>query len=242
MPVSTELKLLQDRVDAWQFRTDLPDLSLTSFEEVLSEDELNRANRFRFDRLRRGYILSRGTLRFLCSRYLDVDPRSLAFTYGPNGKPELDPACSLRFNLSHSGDITVFAFARDLDIGVDVEKIRTLDDIEAIVERFFCPEEAQEVLACSDADRPLVFHTCWTRKEAFIKATGDGLSTALDSFRVNLKPGAPSCLTHVNWDQEEGRRWTLQDLDLTLPYVGALCYHAPPRPLHLRSYQPVTAA
>lgn len=228
------------RIDIWTLRTDIPDVPLWPLESLLAHDELERANRFRFDHLRRNYVLSRGTLRLLCSRYLKLDAASFIMRYGTKGKPDLGPECKLRFNLSHSGGITVYAFAWELEMGIDVEKLRDLKDIEAIVQRFFCPEEAEQVLALPDSERPLAFHTCWTRKEAFIKATGDGLSTALDSFRVNLSRSERACLEHVNFSTEEASRWTLQDLNLTLPYVGALCYRGPGRPVSLAPLDPLT--
>ncbi len=231
IPAGT-LTMPEDRVDVWILETEHPNLPLHRLESLLSKEEIDRANRFRFDHLRRKYVLSRGSLRVLCSHYLQVNPASLAIDYGTNGKPNLEPGCKLQFNVSHSGDLIVLAFASDLEIGVDVERIRNLSDIELIVQRFFCPEEATEVLAPPEAERSLRFHRCWTRKEAFIKATGNGLSTALDSFRVNLKNCGPQCMLHVNFDEQEGRRWTMQDLHLSLPYVGALCYRAPARPVN----------
>jgi 4'-phosphopantetheinyl transferase len=229
-PVSHFMPPLE-RVDVWSLRTDDPDLPLSYLEGLLAPDELARANRFRFEHLRRNYILSRGSLRVLCSRYLKTHPASIPIRYGTNGKPELGPDCKLRFNLSHSGALTVFAFAYELELGVDVEQIREIKDIEAVVRRFFCPEEAAEVLGAPDTARAHVFHTCWTRKEAFIKATGNGLSTPLDSFRVTVKDNEPTRLAHINFNEDEGGRWSLLSLHLPPRYVGALCYRGPALPL-----------
>ena len=219
------------RVDIWSLRTDDPDLPLSRLESLLAQDELDRANRFCFDHLRRNYILARGFLRLLCADYMQTDPASLFLRYGANGKPELGSECKLRFNLSHSGALTIFAFAYELELGVDVERIRDIKDIEAVARRFFCPEEASEVLGTAEAERARIFHTCWTRKEAYIKATGDGLSTALNSFRVTVRNDEPARLAHIDFSEDEGSRWTMRNLALPLPYVGALCHRGPALPL-----------
>jgi 4'-phosphopantetheinyl transferase len=230
---SARLALPADRIDVWPLRTDKAGFSLTQLGAVLSEDEWLRAHRFRTDRLRSGYIVSRGVLRMLCARYLGADPAALRFRYGTNGKPALAPDCALHFNVSHSGSMILFAFASDLEIGIDVEEIRNIREIEAIAQRFFCAEEATEVLAAAAAERPLLFHTCWTRKEAFIKATGDGLSTPLASFRVGLQRGVGARLLHIDFDESRAKGWTLHGLHLPGPYVGALCYNASPRTVQL---------
>jgi 4'-phosphopantetheinyl transferase len=227
----TDFTLPLERVDLWYLRMDDPDLPVPQLEGLLAPGERERADQFRFEHLRRNYILSRGSLRVLCSRYLKTHPASIPIRYGPNGKPELEPGCELRFNLSHSGALTIFAFACSLELGVDVERVRAIQDIEAVTRRFFCPEEAADVLGTPEAERAHVFHTCWTRKEAFIKATGDGLSTPLDSFRVTVKDHEAACLKHINFNEDEGRRWTLRALDLPGPYVGALCHRGPAIPL-----------
>ena len=222
------------RVDVWTLRTDRsPDISLCAVERLLSGDELGRANRFRFDHLRRDYVLSRGCLRLLCGRYLQADPHLLTFSHTGNGKPELECDCKLRFNLSHSGGLTVFAFAWGLELGVDVEEVREVKDLEDISRRFFCSEEADDVLAAPAWDRTRAFYNCWTRKESFIKATGEGLSTPLHSFRVASRSDEPVRMIHVNFDADEGSRWTLQSLDLHDRYVGALCYRAAALPLRM---------
>jgi 4'-phosphopantetheinyl transferase len=230
---SARLSLPADRIDIWPMRTDKAGFSLTKLTSVLSDDERLRLHRFRTDRLRHGFIVSRGVLRMLCARYLGTDPAALRFRYGTNGKPSLDDDCSLHFNVSHAGAMILFAFARDLEIGVDVEEVRTIREMDAIAHRFFCAGEAAEVLASVEQERPLLFHTCWTRKEAFIKATGDGLSTPLDSFRVSLIGGTQARLLHINFDESRAKRWTLHGLDLPQPYVGALCYHSAPRTVQL---------
>jgi 4'-phosphopantetheinyl transferase len=233
-----ELSLPEGVVDVWQFQPENHNIQLHPLERVLSEDERHRADRFRLPHLRRNYILSRGSLRLLCSRYLDTDPAALTFRYQTKGKPDLGEGCKLHFNVSHSGGLIVFAFTWDLELGIDLEKVRHIRDIDAIAHRFFCPEEAALVLGAPEDQRALLFHTCWTRKEAFIKATGDGLSTALNSFQVHLDPTAPASMVHVNFDYEEGGRWTMQSLELAAPYVGALCYRSPRRSIRLLTYPP----
>lgn len=227
------LELPEDRIDVWSLRTDKAGFSHPLLRSVMSEDELTRADRFRTDRLRSGSIVSRGVLRMLCARYLGADPAALQFRYGANGKPSLASGCTLHFNVSHAGAMILFAFASNIEIGVDVEEVRTLREIDAICRRFFCAEEAAEVLGNAEDERSLVFHTCWTRKEAFIKATGDGLSTPLDSFRVSLGRENQARLLHIGFDESRAQSWTLHGLDLPEPYVGAVCYNAAPRAVQL---------
>lgn len=233
---TARLALAGDRIDVWTFRTDKAGFSLPGLQSVLSVDELERADRFRTDRLRRGFILSRGLLRILCSRYLACDPAALVFEYGAKGKPALGPDCGLGFNVSHSGALLVLAFAWNLELGIDVEEVRPLSEIEAVAHRFFCAEETSEVLSHRGATRTLLFHTCWTRKEAFIKATGDGLSMSLDHFRVTLRADVQAHIVHVNFDEREAAQWTLQALELPGPYVGALCYRGVPRSVQMAAF------
>ena len=157
----------------------------------LSPEETARAERFYFPRHRRAFVLGRAALRALVAGYLGMDAAEVGFIYGPQGKPALATVktCSLRFNASNSGDLAAYAFTTGCDIGVDVEQHRALADLENIAHRFFSPEETAELLELSAAEKTAAFFRCWTRKEAYIKALGGGLSIPLDSFRVTLRPG-----------------------------------------------------
>jgi 4'-phosphopantetheinyl transferase len=160
-------------------------------------------------------------LRGLLARYLGVGPEELEFQYGEFEKPAL--RSGPWFNLSHSGPVALYAFSSAGEIGIDVE----LDDAdfarERIAERFFSPAEVRLLRSLPAEDQPRAFLTCWTRKEAFIKARGDGLSLALDSFDVTLAPDAPAALLRTAWCSEEPGQWQLEDLsDHRAGYIAAV--------------------
>lgn len=193
----------------------------SQLERILSSDEKERANRFRFDHLQKSFVVARGALRVLLGRYLGVSPASVQFIYGAAGKPGLTEPVSLQFNASHSGGLAVFAFTAGCEIGVDVEQIRPMPDMQNIADRFFCAEEAAELMTLSGNQRTHAFFLCWTRKEAYIKATGEGLSAPLDEFRVTLQPGHSARFIHLP-QGETG--WKLHDLQLASNYTAALAY------------------
>jgi 4'-phosphopantetheinyl transferase len=191
---------------------------------MLSVDERNRAERFRFENLRRAFAISRGGLRFLLASYLGRDPREIAFNYGPRGKPELQHSSRLRFNLSHSGLVTLYAFTLDCEIGLDVEQVRDLPDHDAIAIRFFSAGEVTELRSLNPAERLAGFFRCWTRKEAYIKAVGDGLAIPLDQFQVTLLPGDPASILKTAGTSGSLKVWTLHHLEPVPGYIGALAY------------------
>ena len=192
---------------------------------LLSPDEAARAERFKFEKHRGAFALGRASLRVLLGRYLRVAPATIQFVYGAKGKPSLaDAACRLRFNVSNSGELAVMAFTECCELGVDVEHIRPVTDIERIAERFFCAAEAAELMALPDAQRQQGFFNCWTRKEAYIKAVGDGFAVGLDSFRVTLQPGVAAELVELEGSRDAARAWTMHDFIPAPEYIGALAY------------------
>jgi 4'-phosphopantetheinyl transferase len=189
---------------------------------VLSDDEFARASRFHFDRDRRRFVAGRALLRSILGRYLDVAPGEVAFAYGPNGKPRLAGG-GLSFNVSHSHGAALFAFTSERRIGVDIERHPAPDDGDAVARHFFAPAEVATLNSLSGDRRSTAFLRCWTRKEAYIKARGDGLSLALDSFEVSLAPGAEPALLSTRHDPPDAARWSLADLSSHCPgYVAAL--------------------
>jgi 4'-phosphopantetheinyl transferase len=195
----------------------------TAFRSTLSADERDRADRFYFERDRRRYTCARAILRRLLARYLDVDPRAIAFQYGPHGKPALSGpfAGALTFNVSHSGEVAMLAIARGIELGVDVEQVRDMPDAEEIATRFFSPREVARLLSLPESARNAAFFSCWTRKEAYLKALGSGLARPLDEFDVTFAPGEPPRLT-VPDDNDEGKRWTIHELTPADGYAAAL--------------------
>jgi 4'-phosphopantetheinyl transferase len=164
-------------------------------------------------------------MRRILSRYLSAQPRELEFVYGPKGKPELsavqNPDC-VRFNLSHSGNLALLAVAKRQELGVDVEFVKTDFGGMEIAERFFSANEVRTLFALDAAERNAAFFACWTRKEAFIKAIGEGLSVPLDSFDVVFAPGAKPALTRVDGNPGETSRWSMYDIPARLEYKAAL--------------------
>jgi 4'-phosphopantetheinyl transferase len=224
---SFELSALQ--VHLWPVRTQASEAVIARFAQILAPDECGRAGRFRFEHLRNSFTLARGALRILLGRYLNMSAPGIQLSYGPNGKPAVAAPARVEFNTSHSGDVAVFAFAGGSEIGIDLEEIRPLPEMRSLAERFFCPAETDDLMSLPVDQRELAFFLCWTRKEAYLKATGKGLSTPLDAFRVNLRPGEPASLIHIDRNTSAAQAWTLHNLNVAPGYAAALAYRGLPR-------------
>jgi 4'-phosphopantetheinyl transferase len=223
--ISTHLPLPWDEIHVWQRKLRDNPHDIQTLAEALAPEELARAERFRFPSNRNEFIVSRGTLRWLLGRYMSCPPKELCFTYSQYGRPELSdsrPGEGVDFNISHSGDVVVLAFARARRIGIDIEKIRTDFSTAEIAERFFSPAEREVLRELPVEQRHTAFFTCWTRKEAFIKALGEGLSHPLDQFDVSLTPGQSAALLATRPDSRDASRWSLCNINVPAGYVGAL--------------------
>src|SRR3982075_1773916 len=213
-------------VHVWSLRTtEVSNAVVSKFEMFLTPDERKRAARFRFVNLRHSFVVTRGALRVLLGRYLHVPPAKIQIAYGSKGKPRLAEPELATFNVSHSGGLAVFGFAASCEIGIDVEEILPLADMLDLARRFFCRAETAELISLPANQRERAFFRCWTRKEAYIKAVGEGLSVPLDSFQVTLRPGEPAKIIHLAGDANAAKTWRLCDLELPPGYVGALAYH-----------------
>jgi len=201
------------------------DIDAESLAGLLSADERERAGRFAFERDRRRYIVARARLRQLLGERLGAAPESLRFVYKPHGKPAL-ARCpgqrDLRFNVSHCGEVAAYAFAEGREVGVDIEELRELPDADDIAMRFFSRRERGAYLRLPVRQRPQGFFNCWTRKEAFIKALGEGLSHPLESFDVSLVPGKPARLLRVGRIPASRCDWTLRSFVPGSGLVGAV--------------------
>lgn len=226
-------ELSEREVHVWTLRTAASSDVIATCEQVLAPDETRRAARFRFGHLRESFIWTRGALRHLIGRYIGRSPASIQFQYSSNGKPALTPDSGLRFNVTHSGDLAAIALTIGCDIGVDLEQLRPLPELEQIAARFFCPEEVAEIHSLPRDDKERAFFTCWTRKEAYIKAVGGGLSVPLDSFRVTVKPDTPAGVTFPDQEATASKSWTLHNLQLAPDYAGAIAYGDRERPLSI---------
>jgi 4'-phosphopantetheinyl transferase len=212
-------------VHVWDASLTQPAHVVESLRRSLSPDELRRAEAFRFELHRERFIVGRGLLRNLLGGYLAADPRELRFTYTKFGKPGLSEphaAAALRFNFSSSHEEALCCFASGREVGVDIEHLRPDVECEELAERFFSTSEREALLRLPPGDRRAAFFNCWTRKEAFIKAVGEGLSFPLDRFDVSLAPGEPASLLSVMGDAEKAARWSLKELAAPEGYAAAL--------------------
>jgi len=226
---SKTLALQQGEVHVW-----LADLNHSRFADrdidcILSQEERERVARFYFQRDRDQFIAGRAMLRLILGRYLNMNPRRLQFNQGPHGKPALATergSDALRFNLAHSHGVALCAVARGRDIGVDVERVNADVNVDLIAERFFSQREIAALRLLPQEKKLTAFFTCWVRKEAYVKARGDGLAMDLDSFSVSLSPGEPAALLDVQGHPEEAHAWSLEQLDFAPSYAAALAVRA----------------
>jgi 4'-phosphopantetheinyl transferase len=229
--------LRADEVHVWRIGLDWLPGRIAELEQGLSQDEREKAGRFHFAIDRKRYVVGRGVLRRLLARCLDTRPDELSFDYSRFGKPGLASAFAqsqLQFNVSHSGDLVLVGLAVGRAIGIDIERIRTDVAVERIAERFFSPRE-RAALATLEPSRQIdCFFACWTRKEAYIKAHGEGLSLPLDGFDVSLLPAEEPRLLETRPEPAEAQRWVLRELDVGPGYRAALAVEG--AAWHLRTW------
>ena len=214
-PLATP-QLASGEIHVWRASLSVHPTIMRSLESALAEDEKARAMRFIFERDRDRFVAARGILRDLLGRYIPCTPETIDFAYGPRGKPAIvGPGTrpDIRFNLSHSHSLAVITIGRGREVGIDVELIRTEFAGEAIARRYFSVKEVAELSSLSAELRTEGFFLCWTRKEAYIKAKGDGLQIPLDSFDVSLSPGLPATLSSA-----DESRWKIESF---VPSVDA---------------------
>ncbi len=198
--------------------------------KTLSPDELDRAGHYHFDRDRRRFIAGRGLLRAILSQYLGREPGQLKFEYGLQGKPVLAECAEnemLHFNLAHSVDLMLLAVTRVCAIGVDVEQLRPLKDAQDVAERFFSASESDGLRALRDLEKPAAFFNLWTRKEAWLKATGEGIAESLNQVQVSFLGDEPARLISLFGDFKAGRNWLLCELTPAPGFVAALAVAVP---------------
>jgi len=219
------LELGSGEIHVWAIPLDPPPERVESLGRALSADEWERARRFRFDKHRRQYVVGRGALRTLLAAYLGTRPEAVGFSYGPRGKPFLAPPFAdrgLQFNLSNSDELALAGFVHGREIGVDVEFLRPMNDCEEIAERFFSESERRVLRTIPFPAKQEAFFNCWTRKEAYLKAVGEGLAAPLDSFDVTLALGEPPRMLTLNGDAGRAAPWFFHHLRPAEEYVGAI--------------------
>ncbi|MDD5467704.1 MAG: 4'-phosphopantetheinyl transferase superfamily protein [Anaerolineales bacterium] len=227
MSPPADISINCDEIHVWRAQIDLLAHRVPYLLQILSEDEKERAKRFQFQKDRERFIVVRSLLRAILSRYVNVEANQLRFCYGPYGKPAMDTSTGyevFRFNLSHSYELALYAIAYNREVGIDVELNRPIIEVDQIVERFFSIREKSIFRAMPSKLKHKAFLTCWTRKEAYLKARGTGLSLAFDQFDVSLVPGEPTKLLDSRIESPDTVLWSIQELYPGHNYVAALAF------------------
>jgi 4'-phosphopantetheinyl transferase len=231
MPLTQSLpgsfRLASDEVHSWCASLDVPPETSARLYATLTPDERNRSARFQFEHDQQRFIVARGVLRDLLGRYLQTQPSQINFVYNAFGKPDLSPefANRLKFNLSHSAGFALIAIATASNVGVDLEYIRAQSDYADIARRFFSAAEVDYLIALPSHLYAETFFSCWTKKEAYLKACGEGLAIPLNSFSVPLTTDpahTPVDLYVASKDIVPAKRWSLYTLRPAPGYAGAL--------------------
>jgi 4'-phosphopantetheinyl transferase len=220
------LTLPENEVHLWRVDLSAVAAEEPKWQQILSAEERARASRFHFSRDRQYFTATRALLRVILAGYIASEPAELVFRYAEKGKPSLSPHHSgnqVEFNVSHSGTRALLAFARGRALGIDVEQIRENFEPEALAVRFFSAHEQSHLAALEPSQKYQGFFRCWTRKEAYIKAEGSGLSLPLPQFDVSLKPGDENALLATRPHDAEAGLWSLREIPAGDGYVAALC-------------------
>lgn len=211
----------EGQVHVWRLHLDIPEGKVGRLRALLSRGECARADRFQRAEHGRRFTVAHGTLRRILSEYLECAPESIRFGRNEYGKPFLPEEMCIEFNLSHSGDAALVAVTRGRAIGVDIEHYRKRLETEKISKRYFSPAEAAVLFKLPEGERERAFYACWTRKEAYIKARGEGLSIGLKRFDVAFAPGASPALLRSDEGPEEVGRWKFVDIVVQSGYAAA---------------------
>jgi 4'-phosphopantetheinyl transferase len=220
-------RLAGDEIHVWAATLASPELDRLA--ATLSSDERDRAARFKFDKHRNRFTVGRGTLREVLAHYLKIDPSALRFGYSTNGKPELESefaSAGIHFNLAHSEDLALIAITKIGPVGVDVECVRPVNNVDELVARFFSPREDALFQKVPEPEKPAAFFNLWTRKEALLKATGEGITRSLSLVEVSFLPGEPARLLAVSGDLAKAAAWGLRELSPAAGFAGAVAIHA----------------
>lgn len=202
----------------WRMGLDLPQEQVERLAGLLSSDEQAQAGKFVFEQDRRRYLIAHAAMRLILGAYLKADPLQIRFSRSMTGKPYL-PTGDLSFNLSHSGDLAVLAVAKEREVGVDVEQIRPLPDLEDLMQEIFTAQELKKLHKLNKEERTIAFFRGWTRKEAYLKGRGLGLSTSSREVEVSMLPDETPRLIHVEGEPEEIERWRLIEANIQKQYI-----------------------
>ncbi|HMS34190.1 MAG TPA: 4'-phosphopantetheinyl transferase superfamily protein [Ignavibacteria bacterium] len=219
------MTISENEIHIYRFSLESTSDQIKESETVLSPDELWKAYQYKFEKDKFHYISGRALLRKLLAKYLDQAPGNITFSYSEKGKPFIN-GNNIKFNLAHSGGKAVFAFTNNSEVGIDIEFMRELSDALQIAKRFFSDGEVKEFSEIIDCDIRTAFFNCWTRKEAFIKALGEGLSYPLNDFSVTLKPGEKPEVKWIKGKDAEVKKWSLFNIEVDEKYVSSLAVKA----------------
>lgn len=216
-----------DEIQVWMATAPQDEAGLKVLGRTFSPDERERTERFSVSEPRCQFVFGRALLRQLLGACLNVEPAALAFGYQPRGKPFLTQSAldgDLRFNLSHSGRMVAIALAREREVGVDLESIHRLDDWPLLAGRIFSPRELRELRSLPKPQQREAFFNGWTQKEAYLKATGEGLTDALPAIEVTLAPGKEPELLGLPTGPEAARQWAIRVIPLPPDFAGAVVF------------------
>ena len=219
-----DLSLSRDDVHVWCSSLNFPDISIGQMAQVLSADELKRAERFHFHENRNQFIAAHALLRKLLAKYMNIEAGRISFEYGRNGKPFLSEKCSyekIRFNLSRSNGYAIFAFANDREIGVDIEYVKEFAYMDKVAEQVFSPKDNAVLRSFAKIEKKEAFFTFWSRKEAYLKAIGEGFSSASDTVDISSYTIDESISVYSKGNSGAISCWTIQDLTPLPGFIAA---------------------
>jgi 4'-phosphopantetheinyl transferase len=211
-------------IHVWYLDLNLFAHKIDQLQKILCEEELRKAFQFRFEKHQNRFIITRGVLKIILSKYIDIEPEKIEFVYTQKGKPSFvtnSNEQSIEFNVSHSSDLALYAIAKETRIGIDVEKIKGNRELESIAKRFFCPREYQFISSLKDQEKEIAFYQAWTSKEAYLKATGEGLAGGLDAIELDLA-SKDRKIIKLKREQNNIRNWYLYNLDINDNYIATL--------------------
>jgi 4'-phosphopantetheinyl transferase len=219
------IEQMEHVINVYRIMLDISDGDIEDMARLLAPEERQRADRFKFPKHRARFIACRAQLRLVLAGFNQLPPDSLVFTYNQFGKPSLTNACggsSIQFNVTHSHDLGLIAVTTGMQVGIDIERIRPDIDFRHISRQFFAKGEVKSLMSLPPEQQVEAFYTCWTRKEAFLKARGEGLTIPLDHFEVSLKPDEPPRLLHSSPTIQGLADWTFSDIKPGTGYTASL--------------------
>ncbi len=227
---------MQDEIHVWYAHLSLSEQDADRLLPMLDPAEQARAARFALPHLRTRFIAAHAFVRQVIGQSLDLPSASVEYGYSSQGKPHLLNDRGIRFNLSHSADLAALAVARDRELGIDIEHIHELSDMLGLAQRYFAPAEISWLLGTAPEQQPAAFFSCWTAKEAYVKARGDGLSFPLDRFHVLPLDESKRLRLAVDGEPAESNRWHMTRLAVSETVLGALAVEGPECPIHFHTW------